>query len=1318
MNITKTLQAGWLCATLPALTLVNAQAQSVTNADTGGNLTAGASWIGKTAPGSASVAVWDTNITAVTPANATSALGANANWGGIQILNPAEPIVISADGNTLTLGASGIDMSLATNSLTLNCPVVLGANQIWDVTNGQTLTLGGVVSGSGILTLNGNGTTVLDAANTYTAGTVINGGIVAPANASSFGATSSANVGQGAVTNNGGTLLLSLFPASGIMVNNFVVNGTTIIDTGSLGQSDVLSGSWLGSGTILVSNAVSGLTLTLGGNGVGNGDVGTFAGFTGTITIVENNSGTPSAGTLRFNNGGANNNVGNPGMTLNLGVGSVTFKERDTGSTVSFGALSGGSNTALTQSDTYSIGALNLNTTFAGQIQGSSALTKVGTGTFTLTGNNPYTGVTSISAGVLQIGDGVTAGTGTLGSGAVVNSASLVFNRPDSYTVANSISGSGTVTIQAGGTINYSGANTSSGPTMISNGDLILTGGMSCPIIVQSAGTFDVSQTSFNLNQTLSGFGTVTGLVTAVSGQISPGGTGTAGTLTFASGLTESGNVNNNIALSAPGGTNDLINVSNALTLAGTNTITVSALGGGAIPNGTYPLIAYGALSSGGLTNFNLTVVGGVTGKLTNLTTTTPRQIAVIITPGARPATNLTWVGDGGANNWDTTTSNWVSGTTRFAFLAGDSVMFNDSGAPNTNVDLAAVSPLLPASVVVSNAAQQYTFTGNDFIGGSTGLTKTNSGILTVLTANTYTGQTIIGGGMLEVMVMTNGGSPSGLGAATSDPSNLVFYGSALRYSGPSAGTDRGATLNLAGGTVDVTNPATVLTENGLLTGSGALAKAGLGTLTLAGANTYLGGTIISNGVLATANDTANGAGFGPATSPISFYGGTLTLYNSTFDDGSTTYTFNNPLNVPAGQTGYLNLFLRGTDNGALTGGGILNLTANGQRVAFAGNWSAFSGTLNITGNFRIANTAGYSNAVINLLGASDLDGGTATGIYSSSPTFDIGELDAAGAATLGAISKPTPNPTWRVGWKNTTSTFDGTIENPSGGVAAITKVGTGAWFLAGQNTFTGSTTVSNGVLALTNNASTFQDGSINQSTNIFINTGAILDVSGTSTGLLYLASGQVLSGGGTITGILDTTAGSTVSPGIGATGTLSVTNGVTLGGAVNISIDHTAAGAVSGALAAPNIAMSPGTILTVSQGTNDLETGDIFHLFNTGYTGSANLAINPLPATGPVSGVTYVWNTNNLASSGTLILTTGAPAVNLIPTNLVYSVSGGKINLSWPSNQLGWALQTNSINIGVGADWFTLPGSTSVTSESITIQKTGSVFFRLQNSK
>ena len=92
-------------------------------------------------------------------------------------------------------------------------------------------------------------------------------------------------------------------------------------------------------------------------------------------------------------------------------------------------------------------------------------------GILILTGNNTYSGVTTIvTGGTLQIGNGGT--TDTLGTGAVVNNAALVFNRSDASTVANVIFGTGAVTQSGTGRLTLTGANSYSGGTVINAGTL------------------------------------------------------------------------------------------------------------------------------------------------------------------------------------------------------------------------------------------------------------------------------------------------------------------------------------------------------------------------------------------------------------------------------------------------------------------------------------------------------------------------------------------------------------------------------------------------------------------------------------------------------------------------------------------------------------------------------------------------------------------------------------------------------------------------------------------------------------------------------
>ncbi|MEI6077890.1 MAG: sialate O-acetylesterase [Verrucomicrobiota bacterium] len=72
---------------------------------------------------------------------------------------------------------------------------------------------------------------------------------------------------------------------------------------------------------------------------------------------------------------------------------------------------------------------------------------------------------------------------------------------------------------------------------------------------------------------------------------------------------------------------------------------------------------------------------------------------------------------------------------------------------------------------------------------------------------------------------------------------------------------------------------------------------------------------------------------------------------------------------------------------------------------------------------------------------------------------------------------------------------------------------------------------------------------------------------------------------------------------------------------------------------------------------------------------------------------------------------------VSMTPKKLTGNVSGNALTLSWPTDHLGWKLQvqTNTLNTGLGTNWFTVPGSDSIVSTSITLNHSNaSVFYRL----
>ena len=98
------------------------------------------------------------------------------------------------------------------------------------------------------------------------------------------------------------------------------------------------------------------------------------------------------------------------------------------------------------------------------------------------------------------------------------------------------------------------------------------------------------------------------------------------------------------------------------------------------------------------------------------------------------------------------------------------------------------------------------------------------------------------------------------------------------------------------------------------------------------------------------------------------------------------------------------------------------------------------------------------------------------------------------------------------------------------------------------------------------------------------------------------------------------------------------------------------------------------------------------------------------------------VLSSDSTIDAGFLIGLTAVPtnSVNTNPTNIVASVSGNVLHLSWPADHTGWRLlvQTNHLAAGISAntnDWTTVPGSAGINQTNITMDPTKKTeFYRL----
>ncbi len=1228
----------WLTLAIASL-VITSQADDRFKADNQDNLNLTTSWDGGVAPGANDVAVWDNRVTAAT----TLLLGADLSWGGIRIEDPLGAVQINA-GNTLTLGAAGIDTSAAVQPLTLGNALTIAAPQTWNITTLVTVnsTITGA-AGNGI-TKSGFGTLALTGGiNAFGDWLTIDSGIV--------------NINNGTTTLpirlNGGQFTVGAALSTPIAVTE--VGGNIQITA-----NRTLSGAFTGTGiaTILIGGAST--TLSFSGPDI-------MGGFNGTLNLGN------SPGGLRPN---AASFAGSSGMTVDLGVNNGYWTRNNSAATVNIGALQGAAGTQWRgggAGTTYAIGGKNLDTVFSGAIIETCAINKVGSGTLTLDGPNTHTGTTMISAGVLQIGNG--SDTGRLGNGAVINNAALVFNRDGSATVTNAISGFGNVTNLGPGRVILTGANSYIGLTVVAAGELAVG-----------------SASQVSSGHSVGNGATLGAVLTSANATV------TKGNITFGFGCSyhfDLGTFGNPFSPVASSLGTVTLNDSVVVNLSGTN-----------LAVGSITLLEY--VSRAGAGSFVLGSLPGNVAATLNDDTANKRVTLTITSVDVAPDATLRWVGDA-TGNWDIdnpANAVWqaVSSSQITHYTDGVPVLFDDTATGTTTIQL--LSGLSPAAVTVNNTSKTYAFEGFGGLFGEMGLTKQGSGVLNIANQNFYTGVTVIEAGVIRLhgdAGNTGGGNITNNGALVIDKTEVSFQPYTHQASGQIAGTGSVSFLG-----IDTNN---------------SIFQVMVGT---ADGNPYSGGTTISNALVRmdpvnTGNTAlraaAKSTGLGSGT--ITFLGDSVLRLDQAGpgDNGSATAgNLAAPLNVPAGQSGHVLAPGRYTLSSPLTGGGNFSLTVGNVRGNVSGNWSAFAGQINIlaydaSDDFRVVNVAGWPTAKLHL--------GPGVNMYSrttANAIIPIGELSGEEGSQMDAdISGGTENGnpvTWLVGGLNTDATFAGNIVNGLDAVSLI-KQGAGKLTLSGTNTsYTGSTTVSNGVLALVANVE--GDAGLSNSATITLAAPGVLDVSGRTDGTLHLGAGeanQTLRGAGTIRGNLVVGNLGALSPGF-SVGTLTVTNQVSLGGNAVFELDRSLS-PNSDRLVAPTIAA--GGTLTVTNLGPALQVNDTFQLFSTSVAGA--FATVNLPATDPVHNVAYTWE-NRLAVDGTVRVLTVDSSVNPNPSDIALSVNGGVLELQWPADRTGWTLQTNAVSVADAGAWFEFPagtGSRDTNQVFITIDPGAThVFYRL----
>ncbi|MBJ2771023.1 autotransporter-associated beta strand repeat-containing protein [Salmonella sp. NW1196] len=1059
---------------------------------------------------------------------------ANSGWNGQSLTKTGAGTLILNAENTYTGGTTISDGTLVATNVE-----ALGTG---NVTDNATLELntGGdfdnAISGSGQVVKSGDETLTLSGANSYTGGTTISGGTLVATNVEALGsgdvtdnATLELNTGgtfDNVISGSGqvvksGDEMLTLSGANSYTGGTTISGGTLVVsNVEALGSGDVTDNATLelntggdfdnnigGTGSVVKSGDK---TLTLSGANSYTGGT-TISGGTLVATNVEalGSGDVTDNATLELNTGGTFDNViSGSGQVVKSGDDALTLSGNNSytgGTLISGGTLVASNVDALGSGDVTDNATLEMNTggDFDNAISGSGQVVKSGDETLTLSGANSYTGGTTISGGTL-VANNVEA----LGTGDVTNNATLELNTGGDFD--NAISGSGQVVKSGDKTLTLSGANSYTGGTTISGGTLIATN-------VNALGTGAIDNRA-SLLLDASGQFTVTDLTTESGGntEIGAGSTLQATTLTQKSDSTLTINLNSNTV-------DPVIHAASQVSLAGTLDIT-----------GVGDVLDSDPASTDDLDTFTLIASDKtIAGDFEKLTVAgMDADLADFITVDGR-------IDDTGKQYELTTALTW--------YADRDDAVTDAHGTFNlTNADGSfAVNTVLEN---VDATLDPDSATGWD----GTSLIKQGAGTLILNAENTYTGGTTISGGTLvatnvdalgsgdvtddATLELNTGGTfdnaISGSGQVVKSGDDVLTLSGANSYSGGTLISD--GTLVASNvealGTGDVTNDAVLELNTGgtfdnAISGSGQVVKSGDETLTLSGANSYTGGTLISGGTLVASNVEALGTGDvtdnatlelntgGDFDNAISGSGQVVKSGDETLTlSGSNTYT-----------------------GGTLISGGTLVAT-NVEALGSGDVTDDATLELNTGGTFDNAISGSgqvvkSGDDVLTLSGANSYSGGTliSDGTLVASNVEALGTGDVTNDAVLEL---------------NTGGTFDNAIS----GSGQVVKSGDETLTLSGANSYTGGTLISGGTL-VASNVEALGTGDVTDNATLELNTGGDFDNAISGSGQVVKSGDETLtlSGSNTYTGGTLISGGTLVASNVEALGTGDVTNDAVL---------------------------------------------------------------------------------------------------------------------------------------------------------------------------
>jgi autotransporter-associated beta strand protein len=438
----------------------------------------------------------------------------------------------------------------------ISAPIVIGGTGSLLISNPSvgTLTIGGNIgngTGASAIGVYGSGTVVFSGSNSYTGGTSLESGTLVLGSAGALSTT-------GVITCDGGTLQYSAsnqtdyssrFSTAAGQLYNIDTNGQSVtFSSGLISSGGSLTKLGTGKLTLLAASAYSGDTNiqngTLAESSIGSTGRINFGAGANTGALLYTGTGETSAAVLNLGAG-----LGTGGGVIDQeGTGLLKFTTANT--------ATGGQKHTLT---------LTGSSTGSGEIAGAivdnsaannTTLQKTGTGTWTLSGPNTYTGQTIVSGGVLTL-----AATGSLASTTInLSSSSATMNVNGTLVAAT--------TIFVNGTINFGASEQIASLTLSSGASgSILPSPIGSPTILQPA-TLTLKDATSRIDLTNNELIT-TGTESSAKSQILAGDIYTSlgnGTLGYAN--AGGGNVEIRYTLPGDADLNGIVNTSDFMTLA------------------------------------------------------------------------------------------------------------------------------------------------------------------------------------------------------------------------------------------------------------------------------------------------------------------------------------------------------------------------------------------------------------------------------------------------------------------------------------------------------------------------------------------------------------------------------------------------------------------------------------------------------------------------------------------------------------------------------------------------------------------------------